>query len=438
SAALETSTRMQAPPFARRAVSCSPFSSTSASASFMPSFANASAIARPRPLAAPVIAAVLPCRVFIVRSPSMPFEPLVCLRPERVAELLAEKAEMTDAAHAEVRRLQVAQFGARLRIELQQLAHRAERAEGIVAEGVGANGRGEARVALGDAEVADEIRRVAAPARPLDRHAFRQVLAKAEPGPREIAEKVGEPRQCQVRHRPHPCARGQGPVAPIAALRADDQRRGDALHGQQAERLAAEAVADDADLARAEEIHGGDGIEQRPVPHARAHLAHAAAEGLADAAVVEGQHPPSLLREPGREPRVVTLRHAGRRQDQHALRSLFAIEGRAQAAAVGGSEGYLHELMIRERPPIRISASMKSTCRWACMRVTSQAATALPGMVATPMTMPVNSDSLSSSANLWKSAALQRSRTMLIIASVASTAVPAMPVPSSSVTMITP
>src|SRR5262245_7092310 len=66
SPAFETSTRMVLAFFARRAVSSRPFSSTSASARLMPSFAKASAMARPRPLAAPVMAAVLPCRVFIL------------------------------------------------------------------------------------------------------------------------------------------------------------------------------------------------------------------------------------------------------------------------------------------------------------------------------------------------------------------------------------
>src|SRR5580765_8283863 len=155
SAALETSTRMQEPHFARRAVSSRPFSSTSASARFMPSLANASAIARPRPLAAPVIAAVLSRSVFIVRPPSMPLEPFARLGPERVAELLAEKAEMTDAAHAEIGGRHVAQLGGRIRVELEQLLDRGKRPEGIVAEGVGAKRRGEARVGVLDAQRAD-------------------------------------------------------------------------------------------------------------------------------------------------------------------------------------------------------------------------------------------------------------------------------------------
>src|SRR5262245_20016304 len=69
SPALETSTRIVRAPFAIRTVSSRPFSSTSASARCMPSFAKASAMARPRPLAAPVIAAVLPRKVFIALSP---------------------------------------------------------------------------------------------------------------------------------------------------------------------------------------------------------------------------------------------------------------------------------------------------------------------------------------------------------------------------------
>src|SRR6185295_11421956 len=407
--ASETSTRRQKAPFASRAVSSRPFSSTSARARCMPSFANASAMARPRPLAAPVTAAVLPRRVFIVVSfESVPGEPLARLAPERVAELLAEKTEMADPAHAEVRGRHVPHLGRRSRVELEQLLHRAEGTERVVAEGVGAQRRGEAGVGVLDAQRADEISRVAAPARPFDRHPFRQVLAEAEARAREIAEQPRDAREGDVRHRPHPRPGERRPVAPIAALRADDQRRGDALRfRQEAERLAAEAVADDADLReRGKGLHRRRRVEQHPVAHPRAHRADVPLQRLADAAIVEGQDPESLGCEPRREPGVVALRHARRRKNQHRLARFPAVERRAQPVTVGGGERHLHELTMSERPPIRISDSMNRTCRWACMRVTSQAATALPGMVAAPMTMPVKNASLSSSAKRWKSAAL--------------------------------
>src|SRR6185436_8604387 len=158
SAALETSTRLHEPQFASRAVSSRPFSSTSARARCMPSFANASAMARPRPLAAPVTAAVLPRRLFIVVSfDSVAGEPVARLGPERVAELLAEKAEVADPAHAEVRGRHVAHFGGGSGVELEQLLHRADRAERVVAEGVGAQRRGEPGVGVLDAQRADEV-----------------------------------------------------------------------------------------------------------------------------------------------------------------------------------------------------------------------------------------------------------------------------------------
>src|SRR5258706_6615994 len=207
SSALETSTfiAVALTPFASAAAMTSCRPSTSARARSMPSSAKASAMARPRPLAAPVTAAVLPRRVFIVVSfASMPGEPVARLGPERVAKLLAEEAEVADPLHAEVRGRQVAHLGRRLRVELEQLLHRAERAERVVAEGVGAERRGEAGVGVLGAQRADEVGRVAAPARPFDRHAFRQVLAEADARAREIAEQPRDAGKGEVRHRPHP------------------------------------------------------------------------------------------------------------------------------------------------------------------------------------------------------------------------------------------
>src|SRR3954468_13520630 len=157
----------------------------------------------------------------------------------------------------------------------------------------------------------------------------------------------------------------------------------------------------------------------------------------ADAAIVEGEDRESALGEVSRELRVVGLRHAGRRHDERrALRR--PVDRGTEAVAVPGGKPYLHEFQRSEAPPAMIRPSMKRTCRWACMRLTSHAATALPGIVATPTITPAITVSSDRSEKRWKSTAFEMSSTMLIRASVASTACPDMPVPRSSETMITP
>src|SRR5258708_28994680 len=94
-------------------VAARPLSSTSASARCMPSSAKASAMARPRPLAAPVTTAVLPFSGVILRALLVLGQPLASLAPQRVAESLAEETEVTDAPRADLGWGDAAQLGFR-------------------------------------------------------------------------------------------------------------------------------------------------------------------------------------------------------------------------------------------------------------------------------------------------------------------------------------
>src|SRR6267378_1962346 len=156
-----------------------PGSSTSASAACMPSPAKASAMARPSPLAAPVTAATLPSSVFIQYLSSQS-----AASRHKVSRNCSRKKPKWPA---------------------------------------------EARVLLLCAQRADEVIGVPAPARPLYGDTCRDVLALAERGSGEIAEQARDPRQQRVREQPHPRARGAAPVAPVAALRADRERRRESL-----------------------------------------------------------------------------------------------------------------------------------------------------------------------------------------------------------------
>ena len=68
--------------------------------------------------------------------------------------------------------------------------------------------------------------------------------------------------------RPHPCAPEQRPIAPVAALRADQERRPHSLEAwEQSEGLSAEPVADDEQLYPRrkllfEEIEGRAAVEE--------------------------------------------------------------------------------------------------------------------------------------------------------------------------------
>src|SRR5205814_2428372 len=105
--------------------------------------------------------------------------------------------------------------------------------------------RTEARVLLICAEGADEVVGIPAPARPLYGDACRDVLAPAERRSGKVAEQARNAGQQRVREQPHPRARRAAPVAPVAALRADGERRRESLGpGDAGEWLAAEAVAD--------------------------------------------------------------------------------------------------------------------------------------------------------------------------------------------------
>src|SRR5687767_9946603 len=136
--------------------------------------------------------------------------------------------------------------------------------------------------------------------------------------------------------------------------------------------------------------------------------------------------------------------HVGER-DVHALGREGERHGAAQAARRAGHGSHfpfelfhLAAYQSIEAPPNRIRISMNSTWSFAPMRDTSLAAMALPGMLATPITTPVNRASVLSRSKRWNSAALARSITIEIIASVASTAGVARPAPSRSETRMTP
>src|SRR5690349_17977091 len=323
-------------------------------------------------------------------------------------------------------------------IERGERLHCRQGRERVVGDRIGAHARMHLRIGVLDPERTDEIARVAAPVRPFDRHAGRQVLAEPEARAREIAEELRHRGQGNVRRGPHPQAAERRPVAPVAALRADEQGRGKAPRlGQEPERLAAEAVADDELGPLAEEAPCRGGVEHAPVAHSCRGGTQVPIARATDAAIVEREHAVAALGEIARVLGVVGLRHAGCRHDEHRMLAA-AVDRGTERGAVVRRERYLHEFHKSDAPPITISVSRNSTCRCACMRLTSHAASALPGIVATPMTMPVIAVCWSRRAKRWKSAALHRSSATLMSASVASTAWPAMPVPRSSDTLMTP
>src|SRR5919106_431788 len=104
------------------------------------------------------------------------------------------------------------------------------------------------------------------------------------------------------------------------------------------------------------------------------------------------------------------------KRDVHAFGCKGERHGAAEAAC-GASDGgrfpgklaHRHECHSMKAPPARIKASMKRTCSLAPSRVTSHAASALPGRVAMPITTPVTKACASRRSKRWKSAALQRS-----------------------------
>src|SRR3982751_5218495 len=98
-----------------------------------------------------------------------------------------------------------------------------------------------------------------------------------------------------MRRRPHPQSAEGWPVAPIAALRADDKSAGNALRlWQQADCLTAKAMADHQNVVR-EMAKGCGSIQQRPVAHARGHLAQVAVLRAANAAIVEREDAKAAL-----------------------------------------------------------------------------------------------------------------------------------------------
>src|SRR6185503_2642084 len=132
-------------------------------------------------------------------------------------------------------------------------------------------------------------------------------------------------------------------------------------------------------------------------------------------------------------------------REVHALVGEGERHGAAQPARRPRDHGDLaselvqrHECHSMDAPPPTIKVSMKTTCSLAPTRVTSAAAMALPGMLATPITTPVKKACASSRLKRWKSAALVRSSAIDTSASVASTAGPLIPVPRRSDTRITP
>src|SRR6185503_20476087 len=87
--------------------------------------------------------------------------------------------------------------------------------------------------------------------------------------------------------------------------------------------------------------------------------------------------------------------HIGER-DSHAFRGKSERHRAPEAACRAGHRSHLsaelghrHECHSMEAPPTMIKVSMNRTCSLAPRRVTSQAATALPGMLARPITTPV-------------------------------------------------
>src|SRR5688572_17691049 len=127
----------------------------------------------------------------------------------------------------------------------------------------------------------------------------------------------------------------------------------------------------------------------------------------ADAAVVEGEDGEAALGQVGGELAVVLLRHAGRRHHHGGA----AVGGRRAeqrgAQPVTVARGQLHECQSMKPPPKRMRPSMKSTCRCACMRWTSQAPSALPGSEAMPITTPAKRCWRSSRSKRPNSSALE-------------------------------
>src|SRR5207302_5220188 len=122
---------------------------------------------------------------------------------------------------------------------------------------------------------------------PLLRYARRQVLAEAQARRGEITEDVRDRVERKMGRRPHPELSEWRPVAPVAALRADDERAAHAMKvRQKTQGLAAEAVSDDERIA-GQVLEGSGRIQECPVAHARFHFSQVAVLRAADAAVVE-------------------------------------------------------------------------------------------------------------------------------------------------------
>src|SRR5256885_10633004 len=183
---------------------------------------------------------------------------------------------MADRIDAELTRRDPARLPSSIGIEAPQRLDGGQRRERIVADRIGAERRAHLGIRVVHTERADEVARMAAPGGPFLRHARRQIFAEAEARAGEVAEEVRYAVEAEVRRRPHPQLAERRPVAPVTALRANDKRTANALDlGQEAERLAAEAVPDDEHIAW--QVLKGDGrIEQRPVAHACRHLAQIA------------------------------------------------------------------------------------------------------------------------------------------------------------------
>src|SRR5215217_1384933 len=300
-----------------------------------PSRASAATVARPMPRLLPVTSAALPLssssmapgstsghpggnaarerpdgwptplpRVDGARGERLGGEPLDGVFPQRVAEALAEEAEVADGL-AHLLRCHPAVLHLCVRVERQQVLHGGLGGDGVVREAVGPHGQVQGREGFTArlTALAEQVVRRHAPARPLLGHPRRQVLRRPSP-PRQLAEGAN---QHGGEHAPvERHAQPLGEQLVVAGARRHVQQRGHfARVLRQPEQLPAHAVAHHQQAAPREALaHRGDGAREvlaPPVLHARAEAFEGVRTRTADASVVEGDGGEAPAREEGRE-----------------------------------------------------------------------------------------------------------------------------------------
>ena len=265
---------------------------------------------------------------------------------------------MADAALADVLGRDAAQLGMRAGVEAVQRLGVAAGHELVVGEGEREHRHRQRGVLRAQrvAALAHHVFAVQAPAAPLRHHAAREVADLAQLAAGEVAEEGQRERDDDVPEPPDVAAQADRVLAPVAAAAAHGHRAGDARAvGQQAQDLAAQAVAEPVDLAvvaqqlvEMRERRGG--VMLGPGADVGVEAAQRALHRLGTrgthAAVIEAQHQPALRRHPAREGGVVALldAHGGGDQQARLGRRRVAVEMALELESVVRLETDHHDL----------------------------------------------------------------------------------------------